>query len=99
LMEHFWENRAIAPGIFRGPARVVVISALVELIEERFKLDRVESPNPLIIPPRLAAIQLAEGLLAPVSAWICGESQCKPEVLAQALRQTATATLQALRRH
>src|SRR5579863_1792202 len=55
LLEHFWQNRAVVPTMFRGPARQVCVDALVELIEERFRLDRVESPNPLLIPPRLAA--------------------------------------------
>jgi AcrR family transcriptional regulator len=99
VLEHFWENRAIIPGIFTGPARAVVSGVLVELIEERFKLDRVGSPNPLLIPPRLAAIQIAEGLLAPVTAWLLGESKCTAEALALVLRQTATATLEAQRRH
>ena len=97
VLEHFWENRAIIPGIFTGPARAVVSAVLVELIEERFKLDRVGSPYPLLIPPRLAAIQIAEGLLAPVTAWLLGESKCTAEALAQALRQTAMATLEAQR--
>ncbi|MFI4967335.1 MAG: TetR/AcrR family transcriptional regulator [Gammaproteobacteria bacterium] len=99
LLDHFWENRGIAPGIFTGTGRRVCVDALVELIEERFKQDRVESPNPLLIPPRMAATQIAESLLAPVSAWVLGEVECGKQGLAQALRQTATATLAALRSH
>jgi len=97
LLEHFWENRGIAQGIFKGPARAVNVAVLVELIEERFKEDRVGSPNSLLIPPRMAATQIAESLLAPVTAWLLGESQCTKEALALALRQTAMAMLQALR--
>jgi AcrR family transcriptional regulator len=97
MLEHFWENRAIMPSIFTGSARAVVSSVLVDLIEERFKLDRVESPNPLIIPSHMAATQIAESLLAPVTAWLLGESQCTKEALALVLRQTAMATLQAQR--
>lgn len=98
VLEHFWENRRLAQGIFTGPIRPMTVGVLVRLIEERFKLDRVGSPNPLVIPQHLAAVQLAEGLLAPVTAWLSGESPCKAEVLAPALRQTAIATLQALQR-
>lgn len=98
VLEHFWENRAVVPGLFLGPARKVCVTALVELIEERFKQDRVESPNPLVIPPRLAAVQIAEALLAPVTAWVSEESQCSAQALAQALRQTATAMLAAQRK-
>ncbi|HEY3644198.1 MAG TPA: helix-turn-helix domain-containing protein [Gammaproteobacteria bacterium] len=97
LLDHFWENRAIAPSMFKGAARAVMVQALVDLIEERFKEDRVGSPNPLIVPPRMAAMQIAESLLAPVTAWILGGVDCSKPALAQALRQTATATLAALR--
>jgi len=97
LLDHFWENRAIAPAMFKGTARTVMAGALVDLIEERFKQDRVGSPNPLIIPSRLAATQIAESLLAPITAWMLGEVECSKAALAQALRQTATATLAALR--
>lgn len=96
LLDHFWENRAIAPSMFKGTARVVMTAALVQLIEERFKEDRVGSPHPLIVPPRLAATQIAESLLACVTPWLLGEVECSKPALAQALRQTATATLAAL---
>lgn len=99
LLDHFWQNRAIAPTLFKGSARQVLVDALVQLIEERFKQDRVESPNPLLVPPRLAAMQLAESLLAPITAWVLGEVECSKPALAQALRRTATATLDALRSH
>ena len=97
LLAHFWENRAVAPTMFKGTARTVITGALVELIEERFKQDRVGSPNPLIVPPRLAATQIAESLLAPITAWVLGEVECTKPALARALRQTATAILAALR--
>lgn len=99
LLDHFWSNRAIAPTMFRASARAVMTASLVELIEERFKQDRVGSPNPLIVPQRLAATQIAESLLAPITAWLLGEVECSKPALAQALRQTATATLAALRSH
>jgi AcrR family transcriptional regulator len=99
LLDHFWGNRAIAPFMFKGAARMVMAGALVELIEERFQQDRVGSPNPLIVPPRMAATQIAESLLAPITAWLLGEVECSKPALAQALRQTATATLAALRSH
>src|ERR1051325_2328812 len=35
ILEHFRENRVIAPGIFEGAGRQVCVQALVELIEER----------------------------------------------------------------
>jgi AcrR family transcriptional regulator len=96
LLEHFWENRAIARGIFLGPVRRKASAVLVELIEQRLKLDRVDKVAALTIPLRLVAIQLAEGLLAPTTAWLVGEAQCSAGALALALRRTATATVAAL---
>ncbi len=99
LMDHFWGNRAVVPMMFRGPARQVCVTALVDLIEERFKLDRVASPDPLLLPQHLVALQLAEALLAPVTAWLVGESECSQEQLARALRKTARAMLAAQQDH
>ena len=96
LLEHFWENRAMARGIFLGAVRRKATAVLVDLIEQRLKIDRVDKPASLIIPLRLVAIQLAEGLLAPTTAWLIGEAQCSADALALALRRTATATISAL---
>ena len=96
LLEHFWGNRAMARGTFVGAVRRKTMPVLVELIEERLKIDRAGKPSSLIVPVRLAAIQLAEGLLAPVTAWLLGEVQCSAETLALALRRTTRATLSAL---
>ena len=96
LLEHFWENRALARGIFLGATRRKTTAVLVDLIEQRMKIDGVEKPVSLIVPLRLAAIQLAEGLLAPTTAWLTGEARCSANALALALRRTATATISAL---
>jgi AcrR family transcriptional regulator len=96
LLEHFWGNRAMARGTFVGAVRRKTMPVLVELIEERLKIDGAGKLSALIVPVRLAAIQLAEGLLAPTTAWLLGEVQCSPEALALALRRTSRATLSAL---
>lgn len=98
LLRHFWNNRAMARGIFLGGARRKTTAVLVDLIEQRLKIDGVDQPVSLIIPLRLASIQLAEGLLAPTTAWLTGEAKCSPETLALALRRTATAIMSALSR-
>jgi AcrR family transcriptional regulator len=96
LLEHFWENRALARGIFQGAVRRKTTAVLVGLIEQRMKIDGVDKAVALIIPLRLAAIQLAEGMLAPTTAWLTGEARCSANVLAEALRRTSTATISAL---
>lgn len=96
LLAHFSNNRALARSILTGPMRQRTVAVLTRVIEQRFKSDRVGRPNPLIIPAHLAAIQLAEALLAPVTAWLTGESRCSVHALSQALRKTAVAIIGAL---
>ena len=98
LLEHFWANRAMARGILHGTVRRKTTAVLVDLIERRLVMDGVDKSASLIIPSRLAAIQLAESLLALITAWLTGEAQCSADALALALRRTATATLLGLSR-
>src|SRR5271169_1012266 len=60
LLEHFWQNRALARGILVGPARRKTIEVLIRLIGDRLKSAGLHHRGALILPPRLAAIQLAE---------------------------------------
>jgi len=48
------------------------------------------------LPTRLAAIQLAEALFAPIAAWLAGQSACSAQQLALALRKAALALTEAL---
>lgn len=48
------------------------------------------------LPPRLAAVQLAEGILAPIVTWLTGESGCTSKALAFAIPKIAKATLRAM---
>jgi AcrR family transcriptional regulator len=96
LLEHFWGNRPLARVIFGSPLRRKCVAVLVLQIEQVLKTQGLARRGALQLPLRLAAVQLAELLLAPVIAWLLGESRCSAHVLAQALQQVATAALQAL---
>jgi len=97
LLEHFWSNRAVAPGIFSGPMRRRTVAVLVRLIEQRLRAEAPARRTALLIPTRLAAIQLAEALFAPIAAWLAGQSACSAQQLALALRKAALALTEALR--
>jgi len=97
LLEHFWSNRAVAPGIFAGPMRRRTVAVLVRLIEQRLRAEAPARRAALLIPARLAAIQLAEALFAPIAAWLAGQSACSAQQLALALRKAALALTEALR--
>ena len=96
LLEHFSGNRALARVILQGPVRRKAVGVLVALLEQRLRARGFARRGALILPLRLAAVLLAEALLAPTTAWLAGESRCTPEVLAAALRRVGVATLDAL---
>jgi AcrR family transcriptional regulator len=97
LLEHFWGNRALGRVLFSGAARHKVIAVLVDQIERGLKSRGYAKRGRLILPVRLAAVQLAEMLLAPVTAWLAGESRCSVEALAHALRRVGRGALASLR--
>jgi AcrR family transcriptional regulator len=97
LLDHFWSNRPLARAIFLGAARRKAVAVLVNRVQEVLAADGLSRRGALILPARLAAVQLAEMLLAPVIAWLMGESRCTSRVLAESLRRAATAALAALR--
>lgn len=82
ILAHFHENGTLARSLFQGPAARVVREALVAEVEARL---RPAQRARLRLPPRLAAHALAEGLLAPVIAWLRGEAACNAAVLASGL--------------
>jgi hypothetical protein len=91
VLEHFWANRRITPGLFTGPMRRHCVAVLVRLIELRLRAAPAARRASLLVPAHLAAIQLAEALFAPLAAWVTGQSVCAPARLAVALRRTTQA--------
>jgi AcrR family transcriptional regulator len=96
ILEHFWANRARARGTFTGTMRRHTVAVLTRLIEQRLRRDATGRLPALRLPPRLVAIQLAEVLFAPLTAWLMGESACCAAKLAQALRRSARAVIAAM---
>jgi AcrR family transcriptional regulator len=92
LLRHFWEHRARARGLFTGAMRPHAVAVLVRLIEERLRRERAT----LRLPRRLAAIQLAEALFAPLAAWLTSACACGVPQLACGLRRAALALRAAL---
>lgn len=93
ILQHFHDNRALAPGIFSGPARRIVDRVLAELIEAGIRRERAPF---LSISPRLAAQLLAQLLLGAVVDWLEGREPLSADRLALTLRQSAGALLTSL---
>ena len=96
LLDHFWANRALARGILQEPMRRRVLVVLTDQVEAILAEGGPWKHGPLILPSRLAAIQLAELLLAPVAAWLVGTSTCTSETLAIALLRVGAAARDAM---
>ena len=73
------------------------VAVLARLIEQRLRAEAPARRTALLLPTRLAAIQLAEALFAPIAAWLAGQSACSAQQLALALRKAALALTEALR--
>jgi AcrR family transcriptional regulator len=93
LLAHFWENRALARGLFQGAAHRALRRKLIACIEAR--LDDC-ARNRLKIPRRLVAHALADSMFSPIIAWLVGEATCDAGELAVALQRSAAATIDAL---
>jgi AcrR family transcriptional regulator len=97
ILEQFWANRALARAILREPVRSKTAAVLIGQIEQRLKANGLGLCGALILPARLAAIQLAQVLLAPLTAWLSAEPRCAAQTPVRALRRVAAATLAAMR--
>ena len=90
LLGHFWDQRQRARDSFNGRTGDKIVRMLAGQIEER--LGEAE----LTLPPRLAALQLAEATLTPIRGWLRGEAPCTAEALAQNLCRAGAALTGAL---
>ena len=96
VLAHMWENRRLGDAVFSGAPRKILAQSFGELVEAR--LHRHFGGHPLIIPYRLAAIQLAEAQLALVENWLRGRAFASVEGMTEALYRTSRATAESLRR-
>ena len=96
VLDHLWQNRRLADVVFSGTPRVILAQSLGEMVEAR--LRNMHEGLPLLLPYRLAAIQLAQAQLALVESWLRGRAYCKVVDMATALHHTSRASAQALAR-
>lgn len=92
ILEHFWQNRAIARGIFTGAIRKKVGASLADMIHKKLAKQLVDKKLPL----PLIGIQLSEMLLASIGTWVLGQVPCDSRILAEVLRKSVSATVSAL---
>ena len=93
ILEHFWQNRAMARGIFAGAIRKKVGMALAVVIQKKLAKQLTDKQLPL----PLLSIQLSEMMLTPIAAWLLGQAQCSSLQLADLLRKSVTGMLRELK--
>ena len=79
LLGHFWDNRQRARDTLYSRLGDKAARLLAGQIEARL------ADASLAVPARLAALQLAEAMLAPIRGWLTGEAPCTAEALAKNL--------------
>jgi AcrR family transcriptional regulator len=81
LLDHFWENRQRARATFSGRTGDKAARLLAAMVAARLQRRRTE----LVLPLRLASLQLAYAALAPVRGWVGAEAPCRALTLAQSI--------------
>ena len=94
VLDHLWGNRRLTDAIFTGSARRILALTLSEMIEIHLRSLSDGARPPL--SSRLAAIQLAEGQLALVEAWLRGRAHSGVPELSRALHASSRASAKAL---
>lgn len=91
VLAHFWQNRRLAVAILRGAVGRRAQGVLAALVEQRLR-----SFEPLRVPARLAAVQLAGLLLAGVGHWLEGRQEVSAGDLARSLGDSSIAVRRAI---
>ncbi len=94
VLDHLWQNRRLADAIFSGQSRVVLARQQADLVELR--LRTLGDGRSLALPPRLAAIQIAEGQITLIESWLRGRGFSPVDQLAAGLHRTGRAAAIAL---
>lgn len=79
MLNHVWEQRALARVLFEPPLQMKLQRNLAGMIEARLL------PSPGGPPPPLVAMGAAASQLAMLRMWLGGEASCSPEILADQL--------------
>ena len=95
LLDHFQARREQARALFTGTLRRKLVAELAGVIEGRLQ-GGGRGAERLIVPTRLAAVQLAGTLLTPIVAWLEGDARCTSRQLALLLHRVSHATLIAM---
>ncbi|HEX8639555.1 MAG TPA: TetR/AcrR family transcriptional regulator [Allosphingosinicella sp.] len=92
LLDHFWENRQRARATFSGRTGDKAVRLLADMVAARLQRRQIA----LVMPLRLAALQLAHAAMGPLAAWVGGEASCRSSTLAAGLCRGGELLVEAL---
>jgi len=93
ILEHFWQNRAMARGIFAGAVRKKVAATLANMIKQKIAGQGLNRK----MPSAMIGIQISEMLLAPLGAWLTGQVACSSLELAEVLQKSVAGAVSGLK--
>ncbi|HVJ54602.1 MAG TPA: TetR/AcrR family transcriptional regulator [Aliidongia sp.] len=97
LLAHFWQSRRMARPMMTGRTRAVMAAQLAGLIEERLAAVWPVAADGERLPDALVAVQLAQGQIGLIEAWLSGRYGVSVGVVAGSLRAGSYAMARALR--
>lgn len=93
LLQHFRDNQRVARVLLSWPTRPKLAATLADLIAAR--LAGMAARRPLL-PLEAVARQIADSQLSLVETWVLGRPACELAAVAEALRRSTCALLDAL---
>jgi AcrR family transcriptional regulator len=95
-LQIFWDNRKAGRVMLTAShTRQFISRALAELLCERLERAAAAGSKTPPIPNRLVAVQIAEGQLGLIAAWLNGQGAATAEALAQAIAVASQAQVKA----
>ena len=95
-LQIFWDNRRAGRVMLAGgQTRTSISRSLAETICERLERAAAAGTKRPPIPVRLVAVQIAEGQLGLIQAWLAGQAAATSQALAEAIAASARATVTA----
>lgn len=96
-LQIFWDNRKAGRVMLTAShTRQFISRSLAELMLEGLERAGANGSRMPAIPSRLVAVQIAEGQLGLIAAWLAGHAAATPQALAETIAQVSQAQVREL---
>jgi AcrR family transcriptional regulator len=98
VLQHIYENRSVARNLFVGPSSQHIgpriAHSLASRIQEHLEVRAIAGTS--VLPRRWIAMHVARGQIALLISWLSGDADCGATQLAEGMRKSAQASIDAL---